>query len=120
MHVERDKMFAENQAKMMAMMEDIQQNMFRLSSRCDMKKKVNIDNFFPIKDDAQLEKFLDKSDGDFQVRRDEFEHYLYCHVTRNLKLKRPFETDLLSTVFNRDYISSHRWPGQWYFLVITS
>ena len=113
MQTERDKLFAENQAKMMGMIEDIQQNLLRLSSQCDMRREVNIDNFFPVKEDAQLERFLDKTDGQFQARRDEFEFFLYCNVTKNMKLKRPFENALIATLFNRDYISSHRWPGQW-------
>lgn len=106
-------MFAENQHKMMTMIEDIQETLLRVTSQLDMKKKVNIDSYFPIQNDAQLQRFLDKGDGQFHLRREEFENFLYCHVTKSLKLKRPFETALLSTVFSREYIGSHKWPGPW-------
>ena len=113
LQAERDKLFYENQVKMMSMIEDIQETLLRVTSLMDMKKKIQIDSFFPIKNDSQLQRFLDKSDGDFQLRREEFENLLYCYVTKTLKLKRPFETSLLAMLFHRDYISSHRWPGPW-------
>lgn len=110
-------MAAEKQSKMMAMMEDMQATLLRLSSHWDMQKEINIDDYFPINHDADVAKFLDKSDGLFPKKRLEFESFLYCNVTRNLKLKRSFEASLLSIVFSRDFIRSHRWPGPRYYLL---
>lgn len=111
LHTERDKQFAENQNKMMKAMTDIQATLLRVTSQMDMKKKVDIDDYFPINVDSDLQKFLSKDDGQFKIRREEFENWLYCHVTNNLKAKRPFESNILAAIFTRDYIRSHKWPG---------
>lgn len=108
---ERDKAFAENQNKMMAMILDIQQNVQRLAVHLDMRKKIRIDDYFPVKQDSDLQKFLDKTDGLYILRREEFENMLYNNLTKSMKLKRAFEATLLSTLFSREFISSHRWPG---------
>ena len=92
-------------------LEEIRATMVRLASKSDMEKKINIDDYFPIQNDNDLERFLDKTDGLFPEKRKEFENLLYCQVTKNLKLKRPFEASLLGNIFSRDFISSHRWPG---------
>ena len=104
-------MFAENQANILSRLDDLQATLLRVTTQLDMRRKVNIDKYFPVRDDAHLQQFLNKTDGDFQVRREEFENLLYLNVTKSLKLKRPFETHLLAAIFSRDYISSHRWPG---------
>lgn len=114
LQTERDKVGVDNQTKMINILEDVQATLLRLTSNMDMQKKVNIDEYFPIHDDAGLAKFLDKSDGLFPQKREEFEGMLYCNVTKNLKLKRSFEATLLSTIFSRDFITSHRWPGPRY------
>lgn len=108
---EREKTFAENQNKMMGIVKDLQEQVLRLSSKFDMQKKEDIDNYFPVKVDSDLDRFLNKGDGQFKIRREEFENWLYCTVTKNIRLKRPFETSLLAAVFTRDYIKSHKWPG---------
>ena len=111
LQTERDKISAENQIKILSILEDLQKDVLRLASKYDLEKKINIDNYFPIQSDAGLDRFLDKKDGLFPEKRKEFENFLYCQVTRNLKLKRPFEASLLGALFSRDFISSHRWPG---------
>lgn len=111
LQTERDKAFAENQEKMLSMIQDLQSTVLRLSSNADMRKKIKIDDYFPIRVDSDMQRFLSKDDGLFDVKREEFENMLYCHVTKNVKLKRPFETKLLETLFSREYISSHKWPG---------
>ena len=108
---EREKTFAENQNKMMGIVKDLQEQVLRLSSKFDMQKKEDIDNYFPVKVDSDLDRFLNKGDGQFKIRQEEFENWLYCTVTKNIRLKRPFETSLLAAVFTRDYIKSHKWPG---------
>lgn len=102
---------------MMLIIQDLQASVLRLSSRLDMEKKIDISDYFPVHHDSNLKTFLDKSDGRFHIRRDEFENFLYCNVTKTLKLKRPFEANLLSTLFSRDFISSHRWPGPRYIKI---
>ena len=111
LQTERDKVSADNQAVILEILQDLQKTVLRLASNADMESKINIDNYLPIKTDADLDRFLDKKDGLFAEKRKEFENFLYCQVTRNLKLKRPFEATLLGTLFSRDFISSHRWPG---------
>lgn len=117
LQTERDRLAAEKQDKMMSMLEDMQDTIMRISCNADMKKKVQIADYFPIKSDSDVERFLEKSDGLFPEKRDGFESLVYCNVTKNLKLKRPFEATLLSTVFSRDFISSHRWPVPRYSLL---
>ena len=114
LQAERDKVFAEKQDKMLSFIQDLQATVLRLSSKLDMTTEVDIAKFFPVQQDSDLQRFLDKSDGRFHLRREEFENFLYCNVTKTVKLKRPFEANLLSTLFSRDFISSHRWPGPRY------
>lgn len=114
MQTERDKVSADNQTKMIGLLEDVQISLNRLTSNLVMKKKIDITKYFPINNDADVAKFLDKSDGLFPEKRDEFEHLLFCHVTKNSKLKRFFEANFLCVVFSRDFITSHRWPGPRY------
>lgn len=109
---ERDKVFATNQLKMMMILEDLQKKMSIIASNIDMTTKPNVNEYFPVKNDANLTRFLDKSDGRFPLRREMFENFLYGNVTMNMRLKRPFEATLLSTLFSREYISSHKWPAQ--------
>lgn len=111
LQTERDKIFSDNQAKMMTMITNLQETVLRLASQLDMRKQINIDEFFPIQSLNSLKLFLNKSDGQFHVRREEFENFLYCFVTRNLKSKRPFESSLLAVVFSRDFITGHKWPA---------
>ena len=112
LQTERDKVFAENQAKMLNIIEDLQQTVMRLSSKMDMTEKIDINAFFPIKTDSDLLRFMDKADGNFQYKREAFENMLYCHVTNTIKFRRPFESSLLARIFTREFITSHKWPGQ--------
>ena len=118
LQTERDKLFLENQLKMIEIMEGVQKTLVRLTCNLDMRKEVDIGEYFPIKSLTSLKKFLDKSDGNFEIRRDQFEDQLYNTVTNTLKLKRPFESSLLATVFSREFMSSHKWPGPRYFFKI--
>lgn len=111
---ERDKIYHENQEKLLSLVEDLQASVLRLSSRLDMKTKVKIDDYLPIKTDSDLKRFLDKTDGEFHLRREQLEDMLYCNVTNNVKSKRPFETHFLALIFSREFIASHRWPAPGY------
>lgn len=116
LQAERDKLFSEKQDRMMAIVENHQADLLRVTSRLDMQTEVKMDDFFPIQSDSDMQRFLDKGDGQFHLKRESLENMLYCNLTKSLKLKRPFEAALLSTLFSRDYISSHRWPGPRYDL----
>lgn len=111
LQAERDKVFVKNQENFLELLESLQKTVVRLSCQVDMRKKINIDDYLPIKTDYDVERFLNKSDGLFHCRREEFENMLYLNVTNNIKLKRPFETYLLHAIFSREFISSHKWPG---------
>ena len=104
-------MFLENQERMIGLLEDIHKMLSRVSCQFDMRKKIQIDEYFPVKNLNQIKRFLDRSDGQFDLRREEFENSLYTTVTTTLKLKRPFESTLLASLFSRDFLSSHKWPG---------
>ena len=111
LQTERDRVFADNQERMLSILEGIQETLQRVACQMDMRKKVDLDEFFPFKELSDVKKFLNKSDGQFHLRREEFENFLYCTVTNTLKLKRPFESTLLASLFSRDFMSSHKWPG---------
>lgn len=117
LQTERDKIFAENQSKMVEILMNVQSVVTRLATQFDMRRSLNIDTYFPIKTDTDMARFLDKTDGQFQAKREEFENFFYCSVTNNLKSKRPFETHLLATLFDREYIKSHKWPGPGYAIL---
>lgn len=114
LQTERDKMFSDNQTKILERLENIESTLLNLSSQLVMKKNYHVEKLLPFKQDSDMDSFLNKTDGQFQMRRDEFEDLLFCNVTKDLKLKRSFEASLLAFIFSREYISSHRWPGPRY------
>lgn len=65
-------------------------------------------NYFPLKNDESLAKFLDKSDiQQYDLRRAEFQHLIEnCKSTK----KNRFATGLFKALFSSDYILSHSWP----------
>ena len=115
---ERDKVFAQNQEKILTILEDLQERVQRISCKIDMRKKIMIDSYFPVTCLNDLERFLSKCDGLYHLRREEFEDHLYCSVTNTVKLKRPFESTLLSNLFSREFLSSHKWPGPGYIIIL--
>lgn len=112
LQTERDKVFSDNQEKIISILENVQQSLQRMECQFVMRKKVDLKEFIPINSLSDVKRFLNKSDGEFHLRREEFENFLYCVVTNTLRLKRPFETSLLAAIFSRDFMSSHKWPGQ--------
>lgn len=54
LQTERDKVFAENQAKILNIVLDIQSTMLRMSTQFDMRRKIMIDEFIPIKSDLDM------------------------------------------------------------------
>lgn len=73
-----------------------------------IKMSVNdISEFFPLESDAALEKFLNRSDPEWERRRNGFYHLLYNAVTNQ---KKRFAAALLHLLFTRDYVRTHKWP----------
>lgn len=114
LQTERDKVFSDNQEKLINILEGVQQSLQRIECQLVMRKSVDMTNYLPIKSLSDVKNFLNKSDGEFHLRREEFENFLFCTVTNTIKLKRPFESSLLGAIFSRDFMSSHKWPGQGY------
>lgn len=71
-------------------------------------KTPDINHFFPCKDDAVLERFFDKTDGLYPLKRSEFYNRLMCCVTD----KNVYGTSILRCVFTQEYINSHIWPSE--------
>ena len=120
LQTERDKVFSDNQERMLKILEGIQQSMQRMECQLAMRKKVDLTKYIPINSLSDVRNFLNKSDGDFHLRREEFENFLFCTVTNTIKLKRSFESNLLGAIFSRDFMSSHKWPGQGYIIFLGS
>ena len=72
-----------------------------------MAKIPDMNEFFPLKDDNQLNRFLDNSDGLYPLRRAEFYNMLYNIRTEK---KNQFGTAILKTFFSMEYIKTHKWP----------
>lgn len=68
---------------------------------------TNLSQYFPLKDSATLELFLDESDGLFPLRRAEFYNWLLPCVTDK---KNRFGTAILNTFFTKEFVKTHTWP----------
>ena len=112
LQTERDKVFSDNQEKIIQILEGIQHSIQRVECQLAMRTKVDLTKYIPIYSLSNVKNFLNKNDGEFHLRREEFENFLFCTVTTTIKLKRPFESNLLGAIFTREFMSSHKWPGQ--------
>ena len=75
-----------------------------------LKSKIpNMTEYFPLRDSNSVERFLDNSDGLFNLRRSEFENMLIpcIHEKKNL-----FGTAVLKAFFSNEFIQTHSWPTQ--------
>lgn len=72
----------------------------------EQMKSVNVFEYFPIKNDDMLTKFM-KKDDDFDDRMEQLHSILLPTVTET---QSRFGTAVLNSVFHLDYIVSHRWP----------
>lgn len=73
-----------------------------------LKSKVpDISNFFPLKNAASVERFLDESDGLFHLRYAEFENMFgpCIHKKKNI-----FGTSLLNAFFSDEFVKTYSWP----------
>ena len=69
-------------------------------------KSINIYDFFPIKDDATLEKFL-KQDSEYEDRKNQFSDVI---LKANLDTPQKFIGSVVPLVFEQNYVAGHRWP----------
>lgn len=91
---------------MMDMLREIKEEMKKFYFHIKMDS-IDICEFFPLKSDDDLNRFMDKTHENWEMRRKGFNHLLYCTVT---KVKRRFSTALLHLLFTRDFIANHKWP----------
>ena len=70
-------------------------------------KIPDLKEFFPLKDSAALDRFLDQSDGLYPLRRSQFYNMLLLCVHEK---QNTFGTSILKAFFSPDYIKTHRWP----------
>lgn len=71
----------------------------------------DINQFFPIKNNDDLARFLDTSDGLYPLRRSEFYNRILSLLSDKNNL---FGTALLNSCFSEDYIKNHVWPTNGY------
>lgn len=69
--------------------------------------EIDISEFFPIGEAAQLEEFMDRDHPEWPARRREFYNYLYLCVNDNKKV---FCKGLLKALFQRHYMRAVKWP----------
>lgn len=93
-----------------SMMMEIKDDMKQFSFHMRMDS-IDISEFFPLKSDDDLKRFMDKSHEEWPLRRRGFYHLLYTTVSKNPK---KFAAALLHTLFSREFISNHRWPHPGY------
>lgn len=72
------------------------------------EKIPDMSDYFPLKNDAALERFMDKSDGFYHLRRAEFYNMLVSHRSNKDNL---FATTLMRRCFSKKFIRFHTWPG---------
>lgn len=67
---------------------------------------VDLSEYFPLRNDKDLDRFMNREDEEWPLRRRGFYHLLFNTVT---KQKNRFASALLHTLFSRDFIANHRW-----------
>lgn len=68
----------------------------------------DIGKFFPVRNQNQLEQFMDRSHPEWDERRKEFYNLLFTCLTDQ---KNTFSKGLINTIFTREYISLVKWPA---------
>ena len=70
---------------------------------------VDMQPYFPCSSTKTLNDFLSNADGGYEQRRKSFEFMLYGVVTTTTN-KRLFQDALMSCLFTRPYVNTHKWP----------
>ena len=95
-----------NMKSVMVMLKEIKTDMRQFTFHMRMDT-CDLGSFFPLKNDTDLQSFMDRTHPDWPLRMRGFYHLLFTTVT---KTKRRFGGALLHTLFSRDFVSTHRWP----------
>ena len=93
----------------MSQLNRIEANLDRLAFNIDMNT-IDISKYFPLKSNADLMEFLSDEEGTFEAKKKQFKYMLYTCVTNQKTQKRQFGEALKTTVFSRNYVTTHRWP----------
>ena len=91
----------------MAYLQDIKSEMKQFTYHCKMET-VDIAKYFPLDNDEDMAEFMDRDDGQWDLRRKAFYHLLFTTITEK---KNKFAGALLTTLFTRNFIKNHKWPG---------
>lgn len=71
-------------------------------------KIPDMNDYFPLKDTAAMDRFLDEWDGLYPLKRSEFYNMLINCVSEKPNL---FGTAILNTFFSEEFIKTHSWPS---------
>lgn len=69
-------------------------------------RTVNIYEFFPIKDDETMDRYLAK-DTDYESRKEQLSTVLLNTIHKS---KKKFGSAVIRNIFSPEYIATHRWP----------
>lgn len=78
-------------------------------------KVVKIDKYFPVKCNKLVEEFLSNSDGCFEERSNAFAALLSTVADPTGKDMRAFSKALKELLFDREYMTTHKWALTKYF-----
>lgn len=105
-HLDKLGLNDEHLKTIMSMLNEIKKDIQQFSFHMRMDS-IDVSDFFPLKNDDDLKRFMDKNHEEWPLRRRGFYHLLFTTVTKNQKR---FGTAMLHTLFSRQFISNHRWP----------
>ena len=77
---------------------------------------TDISEFFPVENNQQLERFMDRDHPDWNSRKMEFYHFLYTTAS---DVKKGFARGLIKAIFSRSYILGAKWPSSGYRNILT-
>ena len=86
---------------------DIKRDLLQFTFHMKMDT-VDLSQFFPLQSHEPLLEFMNRGHEDWNLRRKGFYHLLFTTVTKSQK---KFAAALLHTLFTRNFIRKHRWPG---------
>lgn len=96
-----------NMKTILSLLKEIKDDMKELTYHRKMDS-VDLSVFFPVDSDEDLNNFLNRDHEDWAARRKAFYHLMFTTVNNS---KDKFACALLHSLFTRNYISTHQWPG---------
>lgn len=73
-------------------------------------ERFNISPYFPATSLTIIEDFMGNKEGNFKLKKEEFETYLYSVCTLDYNMDN-FCSKLLNALFRKFFIRDHRWPS---------